>query len=207
MERGRLTGDVHPVVRMRCGPAISARTLRQDTLHLSAPLARNCRARTGSAAGRPSCAISPVCAAPYPPVSRPEGGDRPETRLHAVVWLVVAAVEHSGRGSCRPECRPGAVLADQQIDSAKCQVRGSSSLREPLLHHVTAFTATPLATAAVRAAVVITRIRVEWVLSGRGCRPRTCHQHQQDRKPGERQISVHRFCVPTSRDYDPRPHR
>jgi hypothetical protein len=65
----------------------------------------------------------------------------------------------------------------------------------PLSVHIpaSAFTFAP---ASVRGAVVITRIRVEGVLSGRRCGPRARHERLQDKKCGERQMSVHRTTIP-----------
>lgn len=77
--------------------------------------------------------------------------------------------------------------AGQQFVSTKCQVRGSSSLWGPLLHHATAFTAT-----AAHIPTVIARVGREGVVTRPDCRLRACHQCHQDEKRGERQLSVHR---------------
>ncbi len=76
-------------------------------------------------------------------------------------------------------------LAARQVS----EFRDHQAVSRPLSHAPTA----PV-TATVPAIVIFRRIGLVW----RGCRPRACHQRQQDEKHGERQISVHRTSIPIS---------
>jgi hypothetical protein len=117
----------------------------------------------------------------------PRGLQRLDRELNPRPYLpsvTVAAVKHLFGPPRHLGTGPGAVLADQKVGGAPNVQFGDHQIAAgSFLHH--------LATAPVRVAVVITRIRVVGVLSGRRCRPRARHERQQDKKCGKRQMAVH----------------